>query len=135
MARIDWVKRRLDNWASWKAREQAGGLGFSASSAFLGNLPTDRYRESRIPIDEVEASVTDEAVEQLRFERPQLYITVVRIYVEGMGVRETSRRSGIAESTVKGHLDQADHVLSLWFRERERKQQAAREAYRGSFTA
>lgn len=35
MARIEWVKQRLDNWARWKEREQRHGLGFYTQSAFL----------------------------------------------------------------------------------------------------
>ena len=65
MARIEWVKQRLENWALFKAREAGGGLGFASQSSFLGEADSSRYRESRIPIDDVDASVTDEAVESL----------------------------------------------------------------------
>ena len=64
MARIEWIKLRLQNWALWKDREAAGGLGFKSASAFLTELVDhDRYRESALPVDEVDAGLTNDAVE------------------------------------------------------------------------
>lgn len=118
MARIEWVKHRLNNWALWKARESSGGLGFHSQAAFLGDANTDRYRESVMPVDEVDASLTNTAVESLKDTRPHLYMTLQHIYVQGIGIVETSRRMARAESTIKANLDQADHALSEWFGER-----------------
>jgi DNA-directed RNA polymerase specialized sigma24 family protein len=118
MARIDWIKHRLDNWALWKARESGGSLGFSSTTSFLHEATADRYRESRIPVDEVDASVTDQAVESLKPDRPHLFETLVCIYLLGVGIKETARRTYKAESTVKAHLDQADQALAAWFRDR-----------------
>ncbi|MFC5524029.1 antiterminator Q family protein [Polaromonas jejuensis] len=122
MARIEWVKQRLDNWALWKDREQCGGLGFYSQSAFVNEAATtDRYRESIIPVDDVDASVTNEAVEALKPARSHLYQTLQHIYVKGVGIKEAARRLGRAESTVKAQLEQADQALSLWFVERADK--------------
>jgi hypothetical protein len=118
MARIDWVKYRLDNWALWKARQQQGGLGFYSSTSFLHDASSDRYREAVIPVDEVDAALTDQAVEALRPDRQHLHLTLQCIYVNGLGVKETSRRLALGESTIKAHLDQADHALARWFRDR-----------------
>ncbi|WP_418132511.1 antiterminator Q family protein [Variovorax sp. 375MFSha3.1] len=133
MARIEWVKARLENWAMWKARGEAGGLGWSSQSAFL-NEPAGGYRQSRIPIDEVDASVTDQAVESLKETRPSLYQVLQCVHARGVGVKATARALECSESNVKALLDAADRVLGVWFTERAAKQAAAREALRGGFT-
>lgn len=121
MARIEWVKLRLNNWALWKERESRGGLGFATRSVLLCESSSS-YRESVIPVDEVDAGVTNSAVEALRPGRVQLWQVLQLIYVQGVGIKEAARRAGRAESTIKAQLEQADHALSAWFGERtERK--------------
>lgn len=120
MARIEWVKLRLDNWALWKDKESSGGLGWASQAAFLNEASTDRYRESRIPIDDVDAGLTNTGVESLKAPpRSHLYETLQLIYPRGLGIRETARRTGCAESTIKARLEQADRVLADWFAERK----------------
>ncbi len=128
MARIEWVKQRLENWALWKAREQGGGLGFSSTTSFLHDVDSSRYRESRVPVDEAEAWVTDLGVEAFKLGRGHLYETLRLIYLEGCGIREAARAMQRAESTIKAHLDQADNALALWFNERKRHQAEERAA-------
>jgi DNA-directed RNA polymerase specialized sigma24 family protein len=123
MARIDWVEQRLKNWALWKAREDGGGRGFSSTTSFLHDADTSRYRESQIPVDEVESSVTNEAVETLE---AHLRDTVRMIYLEDTGVRGAARRLNRAESTIHSHLGQADAYLARWFVDRKRRQEEAR---------
>ena len=66
MARIEWVHFRLTNWARWHAQMTAGGLGFATQAAFLADAAgCDQSRDVWIPIDEVEAGITHEAVETL----------------------------------------------------------------------
>jgi hypothetical protein len=132
VARVEWVKQRLENWALWKARECGGGLGFSTTTSFLHDADTSRYRESTIPVDEVEASVTNEAVESLKLGRGHLYETLSHVYVDGIGIKETARRMRRAESTIYAHLEQAENCLAQWFRERSERQAAAREQIRKS---
>lgn len=117
MARIEWVKLRLNNWALWKARGESGGWGFATQSVLLANR-VDGYREVPIPVDDIDAEVTNQAVESLRAGRGHLYMTLQLIYVKGVGVKETARKMARAESTIKANLDQADHALSQWFGER-----------------
>lgn len=117
MARIEWVKQRLENWALWKERANNYGLGFARQSVLLSE-PGGGYRESVIPIDDCEGALTEQAVQALRPSRPQLYTTLQSIYVDGIGIRAAARRAGLAESTIKAHLDQADHALSAWFGDR-----------------
>ena len=117
MARIEWVKQRLENWALWKDKEANGGLGFATRSVLLSDA-VDRYRETVMPVDDIEAELTNQAVETLRESKVHLYEVIHLIYVAGVGIKETARRVGRAESTVKANLDQSDHVLSRWFIER-----------------
>lgn len=121
MARIEWIKVRLNNWALWVIAEKSGGLGFASQAAFLNDAPQQCEREARIPVDEIDASHTNEAVEALKLPKRHLYETLHNMYPRGLGVKESARRSGIAESTVKAHLEQADEVLRVWFQERAEK--------------
>lgn len=121
MARIEWVKLRLNNWALWRARDMSGGSGWASQSSFLFER-SGGYRESTVPVDDVDASVTNEAVEALKPDKVHLYDTLQCIYPHGMGIAATARRLCVAESTIKARLDQADQVLRLWFSDRaERK--------------
>ena len=117
MARIEWVKSRLHNWALWSVAERDGGLGFASQSSFL-NQPGGLSFECRVPVDDVDASVTNTGVEALKLPKPHLYQTLHCIYPRGLGVKETARQCGAGESTIKAHLDQADAMLALWFTER-----------------
>jgi hypothetical protein len=125
MARIEWIKNRLNNWALWKVRESSGGLGFATSSIFLANR-VDSSRDAPLPVDEVDASKTDQAVESLRPDKLHLYTTLQLVYVKGIGIRATARHIGRAESTVKANLDQADHALSAWFGQKAEQDQLKR---------
>lgn len=120
MARIEWVKHRLDNWALWKDKENRGGLGYATQSVLLTEA-VDRYREAQLPVDDVDAEVTNQAVESLRAGKPHLYMTLQCIYVKGIGIKMTSRVMARAESTIKANLDSADHALSQWFNARAQK--------------
>lgn len=114
MARIEWIKNRLNNWALWKVRGDSGGLGYATSSVFLVTR-VDTWRDQALPVDDVDAAKTDQAVESLRPDKQHLYTTLQLYYVKGIGIRGTARAMGKAESTVKANLDQADHALSAWF--------------------
>ena len=123
MARIEWVKQRLENWARWHERAAGGGLGFASQSSFLKDVDSSRYREAWVPVDEVEAGVTDKGVATLRASgRSHLYRTLELIYLKGVGIKVTARSIDRAESTVHAHLEQADAWLSEWFGERKRLQ-------------
>ena len=132
MARIEWIKQRLSNWALWKARQQGGGLGFSSQASFLNEVDSSRYRESVIPIDETEASVTNDGVEALKATRPTVYECVMAFYVFSPGGdKATALYLGRARSTVHASLDQADIALAAWFIERSAKQKERLAAYSG----
>lgn len=126
MARIEWVKQKLVNWALWKARNESGGMGFATQSVLLSEASDTRYADNVIPVLEMDGEQTDCAVESLKVPRPKLYQTIYAIYIHNLGVKGTARELGLAESTVKGLLDSADHALSAWFgdkaeRDKDRK--------------
>lgn len=129
MARIEWVKHRLNNWALWKSRESAGGLGFSGQSSWLAIRQANRYRESVVPVDDVDASTTDVAVESLRYTKEHLYRTLQLVYVKGVGHREAARTMGRAESTIKANLEHADQALREWFNAKAERDAMHRKAY------
>ncbi len=122
MARIEYIKHRLENWALWKDRESRGGLGYATTSVLL-NERVDTSRESIMPVDDIDAEKTNQAVESLKLGRGHLYMTLQLIYIAGVGIREAARRMSRAESTIKAQLDQADHVLQQWFNDQAEKKQ------------
>lgn len=135
MARIDWVRQRLDNWARWKEREQSHGLGFYSQSAFLRMaVDVSGMRETTIPIDDVEARGTDEAVQSLLGEYGHLHRTLVLIYLEDTGVRVAAQRLVCAESTVKARLEQADHHIATFLRLKAQAKEARAPDSKKSFT-
>lgn len=121
MARIEWVKHRLENWALWKDRESRGGLGFASQSAFLNEAATDRYRESRIPVDEVDAALTNTAVESLRAGESEVYLTLQLKYVHrpALGHNDIARMRGVGVRAIAERIDRADHLIRQWFAARE----------------
>lgn len=131
MARIDWVSTRLAIWGAWKARREDSGLGYPRTNILLsmGGGGAGGYRETVVPINELEAAETDRAVESLKLVKSHLYLTLQHIYVGNTGIKLCAQRMGRAESTIKAQLEQADAEIARWF---DAKREAA-EAKR-SFT-
>lgn len=135
MARIEWVKQRLDNWARWKEREQRHGLGFYTQSAFLRvAVDSGGYREADIPVDDVEARATDDAVQSLLAPHPHLHRTLVLIYLEDTGQQVASVKLACALSTVKARLEQADQHIATYLRLKAQAQEAKEQTMKKSFT-
>ena len=40
MARLQWIKQRLDNWARWARERESGSLGYPKQSAFMRMTPS-----------------------------------------------------------------------------------------------
>lgn len=137
MARVEWVKQRFENWALWKERENRGGLGFYTSSSFTWTMvDTSGYRELMSTVDDIEAQQTDAAVTSLLATQPQLHRTLVLIYLEDKGIRNTAAIMCKAESTIKANLEKADHAVAAWLREQAqaREDMQARTKVRKSFS-
>lgn len=117
MARIDWVSTRLAIWGAWKARREDSGLGYPRTNILLsmGGGGAGGYRETVVPINELEAAETDRAVESLKLVKSHLYLTLQYIYVGNTGIRLCAQRMRRAESTIKAQLEQADAEIARWF--------------------
>jgi hypothetical protein len=125
MARIDWVRDRLEAWARWARERESGALGYPKKSAFLrvgsgGSMGSQALSDG-------DASLTDTAVQSLRFTRPHLHKTLTYYYVQGLDIKRVAALMHKAESTIKAHLDASDHALALWFHLREEAQAQARQ--------
>ncbi len=121
MARIEWVAQRLENWALWHERKRAGGLGYATQAIFAdGPAARGQVEGPRIPVLELEAAITDEAVEHLKLGDGHLYQTLRLYYLRGLGVKETARTMRRAESTIHEQLGRADRKLADWFNDRPR---------------
>lgn len=127
MARIEWIKQRLHNWALWKAKENASGLGYAGTSILLAER-VDCDRTTHLPIDESDAAITDTAVTSLKLGKGHLYKTMEHYYLRGQGITGTARAMQRAESTIHAHLDQADNALREWFAAKSERDQAAKKS-------
>lgn len=136
MARVEWVKQRLDNWARWKSRQQGHGLGYYSQSPFL-RMAVDGggYRDTSIPVDDVEAGKTDKAVHALLATHPHLHRTLQLIYLEDTGVPECARRLCRAISTVHANLAAADLQIATFLRQMAEDAELAAERAKKSFTS
>jgi len=85
MMRIEWVERRLENWARWSAERASTSLGYPRATAFARAAAAPRHAEARncIPVDGIEASQTEDAVQRLRYVRGVLHAAVFLHYVRG----------------------------------------------------
>ncbi|MBN8749512.1 MAG: hypothetical protein J0I65_18625 [Variovorax sp.] len=133
MARLDWIVARLNNWARWRASMIGNGLGFASQTHFLNEFPGSD-REAKVPIDDIEGAVTDEAVRSLEHTRPQLYAVLWCMYPFGLGVLGTCRRLECQRSNVYALLEVADRQLAIWFAERADRQRAAAAERKSSTT-
>lgn len=137
MARIEWVRQRLENWALWHERGRGGGLGYATQSVLLANPVDGDTHQAHIPVDEIEAGETDEAVESLKLGYGHLHKTLQLFYLRGVGIKGTAAAMQRAESTIKAQLERADQLLAVWFAVRKRRKEAAAQALRSkldSFT-
>lgn len=135
MARLEHIKRRLDNWALWKARQNDAGLGFHSRSILAVDVwMRGSYNGASIPHFEDEAVETDEAVTALKLGNGHLHVTLDWYYIRDLGVREIARRMQRSESTIHAQLARADAVIAGWLeakaaeRERQRAESIARRA-------
>lgn len=130
MARIDWVRQRLENWARWARERETGALGYPRQSPFARLGVSGGNAGSNIPFDALDASLTDDAVNSMRFIHPHIHLTLRCHYIDGYEIKRVATKLCRAESTIKAHLDQADSYICIWFRAREE----TREKAKGGFT-
>lgn len=130
MARIEWVKQRLENWARWSQQTESGALGYPKQSAFARMGPSGGRNEGMVPVSDLEASETDDAVKSMQFTQSHLYLVLLLTYARSLPRHLVARRMGKAESTVSRNLEDADRVIARWLDDK----QIARDAAKKSFT-
>lgn len=124
VARIEWVEHRLQNWARWTLAAGSGGLGYARVDLADADAGRDGYVEARIPISDVEAAETDQAIGRLT--PPGLALTVREVYVGPGGIKDKARRLCCAEATVHARIGQAHLQLARDLAERQRVREAER---------
>lgn len=137
MARIEWVRHKLENWARWCSQPASGGLGFPSQSTFARFIGADRRDEANVPLLSLEAEQTDRAVRSLQLSRSHLYLVLKYHYAEGLPIHRVARLMGRAQSTIKANLEQSDRAIASWYEEQERAKQKMQELARNekrSFT-
>ena len=141
MARLERIRQRLEEWAIWKTRDEAGARGYATSSVLCSVTTVwsrGSYNGQLIPVFEERSAETDLAVESLKLSRSHLYETLRCIYLLELGVPMTAQRMGRAKSTINAQLEQADHAIDQWLQERateaEKRRATAEAKRRGSFT-
>ncbi len=122
MARVEFVEQRLNNWAMWKLR---GGsiLGYAGVDLSKAGQARDPYAEVPVPINDVEASETDDAV--LRLPR-DLLATVLEYYLGKGGLAEKCARLCCAKATLMARIERAQRVLADHFHAQIAKREAER---------
>ena len=114
MARIESIRRRLENWQRWMLGGSSSTLGYPKRSAFLRMVPSTSTTESSVPVDDVEAAVTHDAIESLRLTQSHLYQVLQLTYLRSMTAGEAARSMGKGVSTIRLYLEQADRAIEAW---------------------
>lgn len=138
MARHDWVKSRLDNWARWLTQRSSGALGFPRQSPFARSVPSGAGPDGpSIPINDIEAARTHDAVEALKLTQSHLYLVICCRYIgdprvaerrrRPLAVVETATAMRCAESTVYAHMARALNHLAEVFGAENRARQSFTE--------
>lgn len=133
MARIESIVWRLRNWERWRVSMAGNGLGYARQSVFLCERALSD-REIRIPVDEVEASVTNDAVESFKETRPKVYEALQLVYPRGLGAKGAATRMGCGVSNIHALLAVGDRLIAGWLADRDERQRLAREQSKKSFT-
>ena len=126
MARIDDIENRLRNWARWKDGASGGRLNYSSVKwgAPMPKGPRDTYDSVPVPINDIEASETDQAVQRLPSE---LKATVIECYTGRGGEAEHLRVLCCAKATMYARIDRAHRLLADHFAAKQDRQREERE--------
>ena len=128
MAKHEWVRDALDNWARWLDQSERGGLGYPRQAALARLMPSGTCADTmHVPVDDLAARRLHEAIESMRFSKPQLWLVVhlrwvgdprvdKRLRGGAMSVSETARAMNQAASTVYAYVSEAVELLALKLR-------------------
>lgn len=123
--RHEWLRDRLDNWARWSVQRECGAQGWARESPFVkwGAPAGGVAAEARIPVDDVSAGQTHEAVQGLRLVNGTWWRALHCVYIGDpmadkrrrvpMGHAEIGRVMGVTDRAVRNWLAAAmDHLAS-----------------------
>lgn len=121
MARIEWIHQRLRNWQRWVSIRTSSYASVDLTVDVVDRTP---WEDASIPIDDCEASLTDEAVRKLPDPLPD---TVAVFYLEAGSSATRAKHLHIQERAMYDRIDRAHLLLDSWFSERNRASQAERK--------
>ena len=122
MARIEWVKQKLENWSRWCLAPDSGGLGYPKKSTFVGLHVSGSRSDSVTPTQPIEAWETDQAVKSLQGCQSHLYLVLTLIYAKGYDRHKAAKMMARTERTVRQNLDDADMAIARWFEDKKAAQ-------------
>lgn len=133
MARLEHIRTRLENWAKWRARREAMGIGYPRQAAFLRVAVDGGRGRADTSASDADAQEIDLAVDAMKLDpaKSKLAKALELVYLgaHGGGVDQAARTMGKAVSTLHDYLAQADHAIERWLQDRaevrERKRAAA----------
>jgi hypothetical protein len=113
MARIPEIERRLQNWARYIARLNAGGGNYAGVELGADRVDRSGYdAPTVIPIADAEADATDKAVEALE---PDQRAAVRAAYLGTGSVAERARKMGVSLDTLYARVERAHRSLARAF--------------------
>lgn len=114
MARIEYIRHRLEEWGRWCQQSESGALGYPSQSAFARMGVSSGRHESAVPTISLQASEIDDAVKSLQLTQSHLYVVVTLTYAQGLPRHLVAKRMARAESTISANLVAADHAVQRW---------------------
>jgi len=114
MARIEWVRHRLEEWGRWCQQSESGALGYPSQSAFARMGPSAGRNEPVVPTISLQASEIDDAVKSLQLTQSHLFVVLDLTYAKALPRHLVARHMDRAESTVSANLVAADHAIKRW---------------------
>lgn len=114
MARIEYIKHRLDNWGRWCQQRESGSLGYPRQSSIARLIAPSGSNDAAIPLSSIDASEIDDAVTSLRYSQPNLHLVLTLTYAKGLPRHQVAARMGKADSTISSNLDAADRAIDRW---------------------
>lgn len=131
LKRLPDIQARLDAWGVWASRGYGLSSGASHPLARLMDWKSGRRVSlsgeggfgAYVPVDEIECSLTDEAIATL----PDVLRQAVRAWhtCQGGTLESVAFDLGVVRGTLHRRLCQADKRLSDWFMERRKRRKTA----------
>lgn len=128
MARVEWIKRRLENWARWCASGESGSLGYPRQTTFARLSPSGGSNDGAVPVSDLDASEMNDAVTALRWSQPHLHMVLTLTYVKGLPRHQVATRMARAESTIKANIEAADRAIARWLDDKRIAQEKAKKS-------